>query len=94
MEGITYDIAQYHGTFIVRMKDPLFGHPWYMKSFRKGVYNWTRDALYARPLSKETATRHVENLRTGIDEDWKVYHEHWRAYWESLKKIRQDEGRQ
>ena len=85
MEGITYRTEQHYTKHIVRLDDPLFGHPWYMKSFRNGHYDWTRDPLYARPLSEKVAAKHVENLKAGADDDWKVYHEHWRAYWDSLK---------
>lgn len=81
---IMYRITPSHRKFNVQMNDPVFGHPWYLKNVRNGSYSWTRDSLYAKDYSKETALRHKQVLESGADHDWPAFHNHWKEYWEEL----------
>lgn len=85
MEGITYSIRPYHSKFIIRLDDPVFSRPWYLKSIGpKSGHDWTSDSSGARCFSLRTAQKHVEALQAGADTDWERYHNSWKEYYAYL----------
>ena len=68
-----------------RMKDPEFGHPWYLKHTREGRYEWTASDIAARCYSFRTAQRHIRDLEAGADKEWPVYHNHWKEYLDEIR---------
>ena len=85
MEGITYSIEPWYSWFIIRLDDPVFSRPWYLKSIGpKFGYNWTSDSTYARGFSLRTAQKYLDMLQAGADTDWERYHNSWKEYYEYL----------
>ena len=83
---ITYHVVPCYRKFNIEMNDPVFGHPWYVRKYYNGKYDWTSDATYAKDFSKETALRHKRALDSGADTEWAWYHNHWKEYWEELER--------
>ena len=80
MNGPTYKTTPNFADFnkqLVRMDDPLFKSPWYLKSVRNGQYTWTRSALFAKEFSPATAAKHLKALEAGADTAWNTYRETW-----------------
>ena len=82
--SIKYTIDVFYTQSIVCMTDPVFSHPWYLKSVRNGQYDWTRDPLYAKRVSLATAKKHVAALESGADTAWKEYSKSWSDYYASI----------
>ena len=49
-------------TFLVQVYVVGRRSPLYLRSVRRGEYDWTTDPLYARCLSLKTAARHAASL--------------------------------
>lgn len=85
MKKWSYSIDLWHGKNIIRLTDPLWHHPWYVKSFSlKNGYRWTREPMMARTFSAKYAQSHVDALNNGADADWEAYHNHWEEYYRSI----------
>ena len=83
MEGITYEATTNFADVskrLVKMLDPLFKSPWYLKGVRNGQYTWTRSAIFAKDFSPATARKHVKALEAGADKEWEAYHKMWEPY--------------
>lgn len=87
--GITFDCLEGWQGCIVKMTDPVFGRPWYLKKAYNGEYDWTRDSTYAKHFSVKTARKHIANLEAFADKDWPFYHNQWKEYFEDLKRRNQ-----
>ena len=80
MNGPTYTTTANFAdlnTVLVRMDDPVFNRPWYLKGVRNGQYSWTRNALFAKDFRPATAAKHVKALKAGADTAWNTYRETW-----------------
>jgi len=87
MEGVKYSLSDCYTKKIIRLDDPVFRRPWYLKSIsRSGEYDWTLDPLYARQFTLHTAQKHLAALESGADKDWEWYRNHWKEYLESIRK--------
>jgi len=83
---VTYSIRQYLGDPIIELVDPVFSRPWYLSSYRKGLYKWTSDPLYAKTFSDKAASRHLAALQGGAqDEGWKKFSDMWKAAFEAAQ---------
>ena len=90
MDGIKYEVSQFYTQYQVRMTDPVFGHPWYLKYTRNGQYEWTASDLSAKCFSLSTAQRHVRDLEAGADKDWPAYHKHWKDYLDEIRAKKEE----
>ena len=77
MTEVTYSTTGFFTEHLVRLDDPLWSRPWYLKSARNGKYEWTRNEVFAKRFSLKTAQKHVTALRNGADKDWEDYHNEW-----------------
>ena len=77
MNGPTYKTVTNFDKKLVRMDDPLFRSPWYLKGVRNGKYSWTRNSLFAKEFSTKIAERHVKALEAGADAEWDFFRKTW-----------------
>ena len=89
MDSITYKAVHQFDKYHVRMDDPVFGHPWYLKGVRNGRYEWSAASLWGKTFSLETAQRHIQDLENGADKSWPDYHDHWKNYYIEIGVIKE-----
>lgn len=92
MDGITYETSMQFNMFQVRMRDPVFGHPWYLKDVRNGRYTWSAASLWGKCFSLSTAQRHIRDLEAGADKEWPEYHNTWKKYYKEIGVIKEVEA--
>lgn len=73
MMANSYSLVQWYDKWDVVKSTPDSVVKFYLRDVRNGTTIWYRDQLYARHYSKETAMRHLRNLRASdpdCDEDF------------------------